>query len=246
MRTILSAAATIVALAAATPAFAADFPVKAPSMTAPVQFSWTGCHIGGHLGGAFSQDSVSDAFGNSASYSSSSFVGGGQIGCDYEFAPGWVAGVEARASWLDLKSSRAGTVINFATGATAPLQFTTRNDFLASATGRLGYSVANRWLVFVRGGPAWTRERNDEAFTIPGFGIAANLSSPTRTRVGWTVGSGVEWAFAPNWSTTLEYNYYDFGNHGVALFDAANNVFVNGLSVKDTIHAVTAGVNYHF
>ena len=70
--------------------------------------------------------------------------------------------------------------------------------------------------------------------------------SVTTTRTGWTVGPGVEWAFAPHWSSTLEYNYYDFGNHGATLFDAAHNTTVTVFSLRDRIHAVTVGVNYHF
>jgi outer membrane immunogenic protein len=66
------------------------------------------------------------------------------------------------------------------------------------------------------------------------------------TRTGWTVGTGVEWAIAPHWSATLEYNYYDFGSATTRLTDSANNVFIAGLSLKDSIHAVTAGVNFHF
>jgi len=70
--------------------------------------------------------------------------------------------------------------------------------------------------------------------------------SASLARTGWTVGAGVDWAFAPQWSATLEYNYYDFGSQGARLTDTANNVFVTGLSFKDTIQSVTAGVNRHF
>jgi outer membrane immunogenic protein len=242
MRKIFSAA-TIVALAAATPAFAADLLVKAPPAAAPVQFSWTGCHVGGRLGGVVSEDKTTNVFGNSIGFSSTGFVGGGQIGCDYQFAPGWVAGVEGMAAWTSLKNSHLGTVRNLVTGVTVPSQFTLSNDFLASATARLGYSFADRWLVFVRGGAAWTHEKADDAFTTPVAGIAVDPSA-TMTRTGWTVGTGVDWAFAPHWSANLEYNYYDFGNRGTTL--TANNVFVNINSLKDTMHAVTVGVDYHF
>jgi outer membrane immunogenic protein len=64
------------------------------------------------------------------------------------------------------------------------------------------------------------------------------------TRSGWTAGAGVEWAFAPDWSTSVEYNYYDFGSSGALLTSPATTVSVN--SLKDTIHAVTAGMNYRF
>ena len=66
------------------------------------------------------------------------------------------------------------------------------------------------------------------------------------SRTGWTAGAGVEWAFAPHWSATLEYNYYDFGGRGFTLSDPARGTTVSGLSLTDTIHAVTAGVNYRF
>ncbi|MGA2128718.1 MAG: outer membrane beta-barrel protein, partial [Xanthobacteraceae bacterium] len=147
------------ALTASTPMLAADLPMKAPSMipAVPAPFSWTGCHIGGHVGGAFSDDTGTNALGDSRSHNSSGFVGGGQIGCDYQFAPGWVLGVEGRAAWTSLKGSNASTVRNLLTGVTLPSQFTVNNDFLASATARLGYSFVDRWLLYAKGGAAWTR-----------------------------------------------------------------------------------------
>jgi len=68
--------------------------------------------------------------------------------------------------------------------------------------------------------------------------------STSTTRTGWTIGTGAEWAFAPNWSATLEYDYYDFGSMGLTL--TAPNQTVTVSSFKDTIQTVTAGVNYHF
>jgi outer membrane immunogenic protein len=75
---VLSGAA-IVALTAVTSAFAADLAVKAPAYkaAAPVPFSWTGCFVGGHVGGAVSEDKTINAAGNSTSFSASGFVGGG-------------------------------------------------------------------------------------------------------------------------------------------------------------------------
>ena len=231
---------------AAGPALAADIsPVPAPVYTkaAPL-YSWTGCYVGGHVGGVFSADKTTGTLGNLVGFGSSGFAGGGQIGCDYQFAPGWVAGVEGRAAWTSLKSRDPGHVRNLVTGLIVPAQLTLSNDFLASATARLGYSFADRWLVFVRGGAAWTREKADDAFTTAA-GVAVDPSA-TMTRTGWTVGTGVDWAFAPHWSATLEYNYYDFGSHGATLTSSTNNVVVTVFSLKDTINAVTAGLNYRF
>jgi hypothetical protein len=149
-------------------------------------------------------------------------VGGGQIGCDYQFVPGWVLGAEGRGGWTNLKASNAGAV-RFSTGAVVPSQFGVSNDFLASATARLGYSFVDRWLFYVKGGAAWTDEKVDDAFTNL-RGIAVDPSTST-TRTGWTAGSGVEWAFARNWSAMLEYDYYDFGSKGLTLIE--DNAIVN-------------------
>jgi outer membrane immunogenic protein len=224
-------------------ASAADLPAQAPAAVPVTTYNWTGCYVGGHVGGVVSEDRSTNQFGAFRDFSSAGFVGGGQFGCDYQFAPGWVVGVEDRAAWSSLQNSHAATVRNLNTGVTVPSQFTLGNDFLASATARLGYSFADRWLVFARGGAAWTRETVDDAFT--------SVSGPvdpgaTMTRTGWTVGTGVEWVFAPHWSATLEYNYYDFGNGGTVLTSSTNNTTVTIFSLKDTIHAATAGVNYRF
>jgi outer membrane immunogenic protein len=241
----IASIAIVLASAAAFPALAADLPFKplAAIAAAPVRFSWTGCYVGVNLGGVVSQDRTTSVFGNSLGFSSPGFVGGGQVGCDYAFAPGWVAGVEGRAAWTSLKNSHPASVVNLVTGVKVPSQFTLSNNFLASTTARLGYSFADRWLVFVRGGAAWTNENVDDAFTRIG-GIAVD-PGVTVIRSGWTVGTGVDFAFDPHWSMTLEYNYHDFGGNGLRL-TSPNNSFVNVNSLKDTIHAATLGVNYRF
>jgi outer membrane immunogenic protein len=245
MLKILSVALSAMAVAA--PAFAADLAVKAPVsiLTAAGQFSWTGCHIGGHVGGVVSEDRTTSALGITRSFSSTGFIGGGQVGCDNQFASGWVVGVQARAAWSDLKNVHNGIVINRFTGVTSPSQFTFRNDFLASATARVGYSFADRWLGYIRGGAAWTDEKADETFTASFLGVAVDPSATT-SRIGWTAGAGVDWAFAPHWSAGLEYDYYDFGSQGAKLVTPTNNVFVSVFSLKDTMHTVTASVDYHF
>ena len=243
---------TIVSLAVLTtaaPAIAADLAVKAPP-PAPLPL-WTGCYIGGHLGAVVGRDTNTNRFGTSGTTNTDGFVGGGQVGCDYQFAGGWVAGVEGRAAWSSLKNSHQSSVIFTLVGTTVPSQFTIKNDLLASATTRLGYSFGNGWLVYARGGAAWTREKIDDAFITPfgnpflRGGIAVDPSSQ-RTRSGWTVGTGFDWAFAPHWSFNVEYNYYDFGDSGTLATDPASGATVNFYKVKDTIQAVTTGVNYRF
>ena len=95
MKRLLLAAVSVVAMAA--PAVAADMrPVtKAPAAPAPVVqvYNWTGFYIGGHVGGAFAGN---DTFNGS----DGRFLGGGQVGFDYQFAPNWVVGIEGQYCWL--------------------------------------------------------------------------------------------------------------------------------------------------
>jgi outer membrane immunogenic protein len=245
-KALLSSAAAVAFVTSSLAAFAADLPVKAPTMAPIALYNWTGCYIGGHIGGAFSDDTATNVLGVSRSHDASGFVGGGQIGCNYQLAPAWVLGAEGRGAWTGLRESNAGTVTNLVTGVTLPAQFTVSNDFLASATARLGYSFVDRWLFYVKGGAAWTNEKVDVAFTnVRGIAVDPTTSN---TRTGWTIGAGTEWAFARNWSATLEYGYYDFGSKGLTLTQDTPivNEVVTVHSFKDTIHAVTAGVNYHF
>lgn len=245
MKSALCICAGLLALAATSATSrAADLALKAPPLAAPpVAFTWSGCHVGGHLGAAISQDRTGNFFGATTDFSSTGFIGGGQVGCDYQFASRWVVGAEGRAAWSSLTNTRAGEVRNLITGVVLPGQFTTRNDFLATATARVGYAFADRWLVFVRGGAAWTHEKLDTAFTRL-TGIAVDPSETT-TRGGWTAGTGVDWAFAPHWSASLEYNYHDFGDRRSTQTDSGGTVLTIA-SFKDRIHTVTAGIDYHF
>jgi outer membrane immunogenic protein len=188
---IIISACILLMIASSSAAFAAD-----PSIN-----NWTGCFAGVHAGGAFGDDKIR----SSNDFGSGGVIGGGQIGCDYQFASAWVVGFEGRAAWSSLSSNTPGTGIEFVTNIQFPTRFTVANDFLASATGRVGYSLSSGWLSYVRGGAAWTHENSDVAFIDPALGAAVDPRE-TATRTGWTVGTGLDWAFAPHWSTFIEYD----------------------------------------
>ena len=136
------------------------------------------------------------------SHKADGFLGGGQVGFNYQTGM-FVFGVEGDVSWADIKGgSNIGPVIGAPLGA----NFNTDVDWTATLTGRLGLAF-DRWLVYGKGGVAWAHDKyNTNFYTFPG---TVELSE---TRVGWTVGAGVEYAFAPQWTAKLEYNYMDFGN----------------------------------
>ena len=66
----------------------------------------------------------------------------------------------------------------------------------------------------------------------------------SETRVGWTVGAGIEWAVWENWSVKLEYDYLDLGSSTVTFNDPALGAAT--ISVSQRISEVKLGVNYRF
>ena len=222
MKKLLLGTAAIIAFAA--PALAADLPArtytKAPAYTAPeAVYNWTGFYIGGHVGGAFAGD-------NSLQGGDGRFLGGVQGGFDYQFATNWVIGAEAQYSWL------SGSV-----GAVFPggFAYTNSQRGLGSLTGRFGYTWGPG-LLYVKGGYAYSD--NNEKVTLNG--APATFAINGNHRDGYTVGAGVEYMFAPNWSAKAEYQYYNFGSSNftspVALAPFGN--------FRTDDHTVKAGVNY--
>jgi outer membrane immunogenic protein len=100
-------------------------------------------------------------------------------------------------------------------------------------------------LVYSKIGAAWAHFDYNNAYQI--LGTTVYNSSASETRAGWTVGTGIEWAFAGNWSVKAEYDYMDFGRRTVdfAPVNVGINVPVN-LDVDQRISVVKLGINYRF
>ena len=111
---------------------------------------------------------------------------------------------------------------------------------LASVTGRVGYSW-DRFLGYVKGGGAWVRDNYSQYSTA---GTLIDVASETRS--GWTVGVGGEYAFAPNWSAFVEYDYYGFGTRTVPFAVAGTGVFAFNEDIRQSINVVKIGVNWRF
>ena len=235
----LTLLAAVIGLAASQ-ASAADLPRKAPVYVppAPPPITWTGCYIGANVGGVFARRSADfGTFGSLDSDTNSGFAGGGQIGCDYQFAGGWVFGIR---NMFDGSNLSRGRTITFADGTAGTVNL--KNNWFDTLTGRIGYSFTPAWLWYFQGGAAWAKNSAD--VTIAGF----DVGSASRTRTGWTVGGGVEWMFAPQWSAFLEGNYMDFGSTNRNLVSPVGTVceFGCGFSTKTTATTVLVGVNYRF
>ena len=200
--------ASVALMLSAGSALAADLPRRAapPPVFTPVPvFTWTGFYAGFNAGYGFDTSSNSNvptvlglgpastlvlaptaiAFQNRNS--SDGFVGGGQVGYNYQFTPGagFVVGIEADAQYVDFGRDRNRFV---STGPIAAQRLFNPNgisglDFFGTVRGRLGYAW-DRTLVYATGGFAY------------GAGGGNNFGLPNNDdfQTGWTVGGGVEYA----------------------------------------------------
>jgi outer membrane immunogenic protein len=236
-------------------ASAADLPRKAPAYVpppAPPPITWTGCYIGGNIGGIFGRINTDFNGGNNFfnnnfnnnDNNNSGFAGGGQIGCDYQWAgTGWVIGFR---DMFDGTSLRRDRQLGFFDPSLGGFQLHSKVSWFDTLTGRVGYSFTPGWLIYGQGGGAWANADINAT-----FGNFASSGS-SRTRSGWTAGGGVEWMFAPHWSAFLEGNYMDFGHKDVTVFDGTNLGVCGNLvggcnfSPKFTAATVLVGVNYRF
>lgn len=258
MKHVLSAAALLLMTTAA--ANAADMAVKARPVVAPVPvWSWTGFYIGGHVGAGWGT-TESTLTGASitppgvafpftlpfSQTSSSGFLGGVQAGANWQ--SGWaVFGVQGDFAGADIKGTSPCLLV---------LGCSTKTDWLASVTGRIGAVVLDRGLVYAKGGAAWMNSTHSVA--LPTFGgvvggpggIAGDLTSREITHFGWTLGLGTEWMITNNWTAFVEYNYYEFDkkNYGFPLnLGAAAPVAVTiNADLKNTMSVAKVGVNYKF
>jgi outer membrane immunogenic protein len=253
MKKLLPVAAATFCLSLPGPSRAADMPVPTKAPMPLSVFSWTGCYLGGHVGGGWAKKDITDpvqlvqdllsggpvtAGVTTVSVNSTGVVVGGQFGCDYQFAPNWVVGFEGSA---------AGSTMKGTTNVLLPLGFpgeaalvTARTDFIASATARLGYA-ADRWLFYVKGGVGFAGDKYDFTGTFTGIPFAFEGLDQ---RMGWTVGGGVDWAFSSHWSLALEYDFYEFGHRNVLMSDPVNAVS-QPVDFKQSVQIAKVGLNFH-
>lgn len=227
-RTILAslAAATFFANYAS----AADLPVKAPPPAPAPVYAWTGCYIGGNVGWARVKTEVT--FNGVADFNRSAdgFAGGGQIGCDYQFASNWVIGVQGLLDWTSIEADRVSVAFPADT-------IHARVRGFGTITGRLGYTITPSFLLYGKFG--WGGYRTH--FTVNVTATGAELANASRTQSGFDVGFGGEWMIAPNWSLWVEWD---------RIFPRDRTVFFPTLAatadIRREFDKVLVGFNWRF
>ena len=194
---------------------------KAPAPLVSV-YNWDGFYIGGHVGGAWTNQewvnvANTTAFGDLNAgegfrQRGTGIFGGGHAGYNWQ-ASNFVFGLEGTISGLDNR----GSVLNNVFGVGFDDRFSWRADWMATITGRAGIAVNNN-LFYVKGGYAGVNNRLAVSDTVP-----ANVGSGSSTQWhnGWTVGAGWEYGITANWIVGLEYDYSAFERKNYQLAGAA-------------------------
>ncbi len=271
MRALMIAASGILAMSVLN-ASAADInrrPVltKAPPVQpAPVSpvYNWTGFYLGGNVGYGWSHrdftNTITATLGdiqrsgsNSGNDDGRGWLGGGQVGFNYQFLGSWVAGIEADIDAAHITSSTSACF----TGVTAVCgtRDTNIKDF-GTVRGRLGYAF-NNVLLYGTGGWAWGHGNNTTQITCVGAGCPGTSVLPTSPAPvsidinpsGWAAGGGVEWAFLPNWTLRAEYLHLQFDGikEDASIQAIVAPVFLTThVSSNTGVDLVRVGVNYLF
>ena len=249
-------------------AFAADMPLKAapPPVLA---YDWSGMYIGGVIGGGWSHDDSSEPglgiLGTLVNFpvvqttTGSGFIGGVEGGDRYQFGK-LVIGWEADMTW-----GKIGGSSNTAFGPSFLPPFLGLNfnrtltdnvNWTGTATSSVGIAH-NNWLLYGKAGVAWAHMSETDNSTVTARLGPFTATTPFFTgtggqdRIGWTVGTGIEWAVWNNWSIKAEYDYIDFGTRMTQVNGTVLPALGGGLPVQvglqDTLHVnqFKAGLNWH-
>ena len=244
-------------------ALAADLPSrKEPVLPPPPPPPlWTGFYAGLNAGGTWANNAAVNAqtwnlysyegyvtnanrasaallSGSGSNRSNSSgFMGGGQIGYNWQIAgfgvgSGIVTGIEADIQGIAGSGGTASRWTAAATDATYPNanfspysllgnQYGQSNlQYFGTVRGRIGILAMPTLLIYGTGGLAYggvsasiqnTVFWRDMGVNSYNYLVTGN-GSLSNTLVGWTAGGGLEWMILPNWSLKAEYLYYDLGN----------------------------------
>jgi outer membrane immunogenic protein len=228
-------------------ALAADLPLPASLPPINPVYNWTGFYIGGNLGAGWSglsNTNFSDTLGSSfTGPTNTQFVGGAQVGVNYQFWGGVVIGAEAMFDWFTVSHNNPVTATDPTNTVAANID-TIDARWLTTATGKLGYAW-DRVLLYAKGGGAWI------ATTSPSIsvgGVPASFSSVSNTTAStWTVGFGLEWAFSGNWSARAEYDYIALPNQSLTVAPATPTFGGDVIGFNNrNLSIFTAALNYKF
>jgi outer membrane immunogenic protein len=267
------ASAVALALNAISAASAAD--MTAPVLAAPIAtYNWTGCYVGGYVGGATQSRSIRSAdpsstggafpagtFYNTPSADAtngglfgydidSSVIGGGTLGCNWQGASPFVVGVEAEGGYMRLRGSVIDPYSVALLHGSDTTDSTRIGDWYASVAGRVGYAW-DRVLVYGKGGVGFANINSTviDACNTGACGPGLLTATHSSNQAFWVAGGGVEYAFSPSWSLKGEYLFLGIDKTyavcGPGAATAVGSTFCSSHNIEG-IHTFKVGLNYRF
>jgi outer membrane immunogenic protein len=246
LKKIVVLASAVAALGFVSSANAADMPVKAPAMIAPV-YNWTGWYAGANAGGSWGRTTTDYTLAPffvpaNATLDPSGFTGGIQAGYNWQMNQ-FVFGIEGD---IDYNKATASQTL----AATNGIDFTTANAdqrWFGTLRGRLGIAQ-NNWLFYATGGVAFLDVNHSYFENRPSVAGANRLITGSTTKAGYAIGGGVEYGMG-RWTLGAEYLYMGFANNtlsgpvqtlGGVPFPADSMAF------KDSVQVARLKLNYRF
>jgi outer membrane immunogenic protein len=250
-------------------ALAADLPSKkAPVVAPPPALTWTGFYVGANAGGLWSGNNSGNMqvygpvpglsavpVGRQVSNSYGGFLGGGQVGYNYQLMQKFVIGAEADIQGMAGNQGAANFTgfssaggVNYTTIGKASSNL----QYIGTVRGRVGYLVMPTLLAYGTAGFAYGGVSSTISLATGGTDGTGggNTFTYSNTQSGWTAGGGLEWMFLPNWSAKAEYLYYSLANGNISggVIDTTLAQWGYGITGTRSYNGniVRAGVNYHF
>ena len=222
---------------------------------AAANYCWTGYYVGINTGfakdaSAYNIDPAAVS-GVSDSFSTLAFIFGGQAGYNYQ-SGNFVYGLETDIDYEHLGETLVGNgnlgffAIGPALSNMSSYAVTQEIDFFGTLRGRVGYTPADRLLLYVTGGLAYGEVSSSTSGTATRITFSGSESG---MQVGWTVGTGGEYALSNNWSVKIEYLYVDLGSmsyNDVRTISPVTPLPTVTTTIDTVQHIFRVGLNYKF
>lgn len=207
-----------------------------PVAQAEAAEEWSGGYAG--INGGYGSARISGIFFNTSIGSADASGGaiGAQAGYDQQ-AGAWVFGIQLSADRPFFSGSHL-----FVNGTGPTNRVTYKVDFLATATGRIGYLLQPETLAYLKAGGAIARTTytDEDPLAAPPY-----TGSARAMRDGWLIGAGLEHKISSNLSGYAEYNYMDFGSKALTIsYTGGYPSFA--YTFKQELNFFGLGVNYRF
>ena len=168
------------------------------------------------------------------------FIGGGQVGFNYQFAGGFVLGAEAQFDWT---GNNDGGINH-----TGPLghnfNIVSNDTWISTLAARFGFAI-DRTLIYGKAGGGWV---GNNGFTVTDVNTGQMFIGDTsRTLSGFMVGVGVEYAFSDAWSGKIEYDHIGLGGRTYVLPGVVVPALAGDTITSDhNVDLVKFGLNFRF